>query len=136
MHSNLTRVVMVSWLFLVLIINSSYTASLSSMLTVKKLRSNVTDIQWLKDNNKKIGCDGDSFVRTFLEKVERFKPENIINITDEYKYDEAFANNSIAAAFLELPYEKVFLCEYCKKYTGSTPRTRFGGLGFVSDDTI
>lgn len=136
MHSNLTRLVMISWLFLVLILTSCYTASLSSMLTVKQLRPNVTDIQWLKNNNKKVGCDGDSFVRTFLEKVEKFKPENIINITNEYKYDEAFANNSIAAAFLELPYEKVFISEYCKRYTGFTPRNRFGGLGFVSDDTV
>ncbi|KAJ1394004.1 Receptor, ligand binding region [Sesbania bispinosa] len=131
MYSNLTRVVMVSWLFLVLILNSSYTASLSSMLTVKQLRPNVTDIEWLRRNNVKIGCDGDSFVRSFLEKVERFKLENIINITDEYKFDDAFANKSIAAAFLELPYEKVFISEYCRRYTGSTPRTRFGGLGFM-----
>ncbi|CAI8591057.1 unnamed protein product [Vicia faba] len=131
MHSNLTRAVMISWLILVLILTSCYTASLSSMLTVKQLRPNVTDIQWLKNNNKKVGCDGDSFVRTFLEKVEKFKPENIINITNEYKYDEAFANNSIAAAFLELPYAKVFISEYCKRYTGFTPRNRFGGLGFM-----
>ncbi|KAK7302887.1 hypothetical protein RJT34_13784 [Clitoria ternatea] len=131
MHSNLTRVVMVSWLFLVLILNSSYTASLSSMLTVKQLQPNVTDIQWLKRNNMKIGCDGDSFVRSFLEKVEKFKPENIINVTNEYKYVDAFENSSIAAAFLELPYEKVFISENCNRYTGSTPRTRFGGLGFM-----
>jgi len=128
--------VLVSWLLLVLILNSSYTASLSSMLTVKKLELNVTDIQWLKRNNMTIGCDGDSFVRSFLEKVEGLPPGNIINITDEYTYDDFFQNNSIAAAFLELPYEKVFITEYCNRYTGSTPRTRFGGLGFVSDNTI
>ncbi|RDY01689.1 Glutamate receptor 2.7, partial [Mucuna pruriens] len=131
MHSNLTRLVMVSWLLLVLILTSCYTASLSSMLTIKQLQPNVTDIQWLKRNNMKIGCDGDSFVRSFLEKVETFKPENIINVTNEYKYDVAFENNSIAAAFLELPYEKVFISKYCNRYTGSTPRTRFGGLGFM-----
>ncbi|KAK8469014.1 hypothetical protein PHAVU_006G179300 [Phaseolus vulgaris] len=131
MHSNLTRMVMVSWLLLVLILTSCYTASLSSMLTVKKLQPNVTDIEWLKRNNMKIGCDGDSFVRSFLEKVEGFHPENIIHVTDEYKYDDAFQNNTIAAAFLELPYEKVFITEYCDRYTGSTPRTRFGGLGFM-----
>jgi len=106
------------------------------MLTVKQLQLNVTDIQWLKKNNKTIGCDGDSFVRSFLQKVEQFPPENIINVTDEYKYDDAFQNNTIAAAFLELPYEKVFINEYCNRYTGSTPRTRFGGLGFVSDNTF
>ena len=136
MYRKLTRVVMVSWLFLVLILNSSYTASLSSMLTVKQLQPNVTDIQWLKRNNMKIGCDGDSFVRTYLEDVEKFKPENIINISSEYNYVGAFANNSIAAAFLELPYEKAFISEYCDGYTGSTPTTRFGGLGFVSDVTV
>ncbi|XP_047163588.1 glutamate receptor 2.7-like [Vigna umbellata] len=131
MQSNLTRIVMVSWLLLVLILNSSYTANLSSMLTVKQLELNVPDIQLLKRNNKTIGCDGDSFVRSFLEKVEGFPPGNIKNITDEYTYDGFFQNNSIAAAFLELPYEKVFITEYCNKYTGSTPRTRFGGLGFM-----
>lgn len=132
MHNNLSRVVMVSWLSLVLILNSSYTASLSSMLTVQQLRANVTDVEWLKKNNMKIGCDGDSFVRTYLEKVEKFKPENIININNENNYVSAFKNYSISAAFLELPYEKVYISKYCKGYSASTPTTRFGGLGFVS----
>ncbi|KAK7400648.1 hypothetical protein VNO78_11887 [Psophocarpus tetragonolobus] len=130
-YGHLSRVVMVSWLFVVLILNSSYTASLSSMLTVKRLQPNVTDIQYLKKNNMKIGCDGDSFVRTYLEKVERFKAENIINIDSEYSYAGAFENNSIAAAFLELPYEKVYISKYCNGYSASVPTTKFGGLGFV-----
>ncbi|KAF7840356.1 glutamate receptor 2.7-like [Senna tora] len=131
MYSNLSRVVMVAWLFLVMILNSSYTASLSSMLTVQQLRPNVTSMEWLKRNNAKIGCDGDSFVRTYLEKVESFRPENIINVNSEYNYDDEFRNNSIAAAFLELPYEKVFINKYCKGYSGFTPTLRFGGLGFM-----
>ncbi|WJX44269.1 hypothetical protein P8452_31266 [Trifolium repens] len=131
MHSNLSRVVMVSWLFLVLILNSSYTASLSSMLTVQQLHANVTDIEWLKKNDMKIGCDGDSFVRTYLEEVEKFKPGNIVNISNENNYDPEFKNSSIAAAFLELPYEKVYISKYCKGYSASTPTTRFGGLGFM-----
>ncbi|KAK7362750.1 hypothetical protein VNO77_04871 [Canavalia gladiata] len=131
MYSNLTRVVMVSWLFLVLILNSSYTASLSSMLTVQRLQPNATDIEWLKKNNVKIGCDGDSFVRKYLEKVEGFKPDNIINMNNEYSYVDSFGNYSISAAFLELPYEKVYINKYCKGYSGSTPTTRFGGLGFM-----
>lgn len=131
--SNLTRVVMGSWLFLVLILNSSYTASLSSMLTVQQLQPNITDIQWLKNNNVKIGCDGDSFVRTYLQNVEKFNPENIINISSDYDYVGAFKNHSIEAAFLELPYEKAYLSKYCTGYYGSVPKTRFGGLGFVSD---
>ncbi|XP_027348334.1 glutamate receptor 2.7-like [Abrus precatorius] len=131
MYSNLTRVVMISWLFLVLILNSSYTASLSSMLTVQRLQPNTTDIECLKKNNMKIGCDGDSFVWTYLEQVEKFKPENIVNIKSEYSYDDAFRNNSIAAAILELPYEKVYISQYCKGYSASTPTITFGGLGFM-----
>lgn len=130
-HNDLSRVVMVSWLFLVLILNSSYTASLSSMLTIQRLQPNVTDILCLKKYNMKIGCDGDSFVRTYLEKVEQFKPENIINMDNEYSYEDAFKNNSIAAAFLELPYEKVYMSKYCKGYSASVPTTKFGGLGFM-----
>nr|KYP72084.1 Glutamate receptor 3.4 [Cajanus cajan] len=130
-YSDLSRVVMVSWLFLVLILNSSYTASLSSMLTVQRLRPNVTDMEYLKKHNMKIGCDGDSFVRTYLEKVKEFKPENIINISGEDHYACAFKNNSIAAAFLELPYEKVYISEHCTGYSASVPTVKFGGLGFM-----
>lgn len=128
--------VMVSWMFLVLILSSSYTASLSSILTVQRLQPTVTDIQILKNNNKKIGCDGDSFVRTYLETVEEFKPENIINIGSENSYDDAFKNNSIAAAFLELPYEKVYISKYCKGYYAFAINKKFGGLGFVSNKRI
>jgi len=84
----------------------------------------------------KIGCDGDSFVRTYLEKVEDFKPENIVHINSEYSYEDAFKNNSIAAAFLELPYEKVYLSKYCKGYSAFVPTAKFGGLGFVSHRRI
>ncbi|KAK2642178.1 hypothetical protein Ddye_023941 [Dipteronia dyeriana] len=130
-YSNLTRVVVVVWLFVVLILNSSYTASLSSMLTVQRLKPNVTDIEWLKRNNLKVGCDGDSFVRKYLVDVIEFRSENILNISSEYEYQGEFENNSIAAAFLELPYEKVFITRYCKGYTATTPTYRFGGLGFA-----
>ena len=102
------------------------------MLTVKRLKPSVTDIEWLKRNNLKVGCDGDSFVRKYLEDVIEFRSENILNVDSEYKYQGEFKNNGIAAAFLELPYEKVFTARYCKGYTATTPTYRFGGLGFVS----
>ena len=134
-YSNLTRLVIIVWLFVVLILTSSYTASLSSMLTVQKLQPNITDIEWLKRNNLKIGCDGDSFVRKYLENVLNFNPKNIVNISSEYLYPGEFKSNHIAAAFLELPYEKVFLNEYCKGYTATIRTNRFGGLGFVSTNS-
>ncbi|XP_022715796.1 glutamate receptor 2.7-like [Durio zibethinus] len=130
-YSNLTRVVVLVWLFVVLILNSSYTASLTSMLTVQRLEPNITDIEWLKRANVKIGCDGDSFVRTYLEEVLEFKSYNIENVSSEYNYEGEFKSSNISAAFLEQPYGKVFLSHYCKQFTTTTPTYRFGGLGFV-----
>ncbi|RVW88457.1 Glutamate receptor 2.7 [Vitis vinifera] len=104
-HSNITRVVIVVWLFVVFVLTSSYTASLSSILTVRRLESNVTDVEWLKATKSVVGCDGDSF------------------------------SGNISAAFLELPYAKVFINQFCKNYTANQPLNRFGGLGFVSSNS-
>ncbi|KAL5575315.1 hypothetical protein UlMin_017014 [Ulmus minor] len=112
-HSNLTKVVVMMWLFVVFILTASYTASLSSILTVRKLESDI-DIDWLKRTNQKVGCDGDSFVGRYLQDVLGFKKDNIYNISSE-----------------PLPYEKYFLNKYCKGYTTTAPTYRFGGLGFV-----
>uniref|UniRef100_A0A2N9J0C8 Glutamate receptor n=1 Tax=Fagus sylvatica TaxID=28930 RepID=A0A2N9J0C8_FAGSY len=97
----------------------------------QKLQPNVTDIEWLKRNNLKIGCDGDSFIRKYLENVLNFKPENIVNVSSLDLYPGEFKSNNIAAAFLELPYEKFFISKYCKGYTAAIRTNRFGGLGFV-----
>ncbi|KAG2683886.1 hypothetical protein I3760_10G054700 [Carya illinoinensis] len=112
-HNNSTRVVIVVWLFVVLILTSSYTASLSSMLTVQQLQPTFTDIQWLKKNNLKVGCSSNSFVKEYVENVLHFNSENIVEISNEYKYLVEFQCNNISAAFIELPYEKVFLSKYC-----------------------
>ncbi|GAV87908.1 Lig_chan domain-containing protein/SBP_bac_3 domain-containing protein/ANF_receptor domain-containing protein, partial [Cephalotus follicularis] len=124
--SNFTRVVVFVWLFVVLILTSSYTASLTSMLTIKSLKASFTD-----GKNSKVGCDGDSFVRKYLEQVLNFRPENIVNVSSEYKYDGEFRSSNISAAFLELPYEKVFITQHCKHYIATAPTNRFGGLAFV-----
>ncbi|KAK1556246.1 hypothetical protein Q3G72_001351 [Acer saccharum] len=78
-----------------------------------------------------VTCDGDSFVREYLENVLGFKSDNILNVSSEYNYQGEFKNNIIAAAFLEVPYEKVFITRHCEGYTATAPTYRFGGLGFV-----
>ncbi|KAK8580627.1 hypothetical protein V6N12_070888 [Hibiscus sabdariffa] len=130
-YSNLTRVVVVVWLFIILVLNSSNTASSTSMLTLRRLGPNTTDMESLKRADLKIGCDGDSFVRAYLEQLLHFESCNIENVSSECKYGGEFKSNSIAAAFLELPCGEVFLTRYCKQFTTSTPTYRFGGLGFV-----
>ncbi|PIN00626.1 hypothetical protein CDL12_26867 [Handroanthus impetiginosus] len=134
--NNYTRAVVLVWLFVVLALTSGYTASLSSLLTVPRLVPSVTDIKYLKDNDAKIGCDGDSFVRKYMENVLGFEPDNIRNIRSEYDYPKEFESGNITAAFLELPYQIAFLNYYCERYTTvrntfSSVGDRFGGLGFV-----
>ncbi|KAF8411017.1 hypothetical protein HHK36_003556 [Tetracentron sinense] len=131
LHRNFTRVVIVVWLFVVLILNSSYTASLSSMLTVQLLKPTVIDIAYLQKNNLTVGVDGYSFVKSYLVDVLKFKPGNIKSVGKEENIPTEFESHNIAAAFLEVPYARVFLSKYCNKYTTIDGTYRFGGLGFV-----
>ena len=123
------------WLFVVFVLTSSYTASLSSMLTVRRLEPDVIDVEWLKATKSAVGCDGDSFVRKFLENVTKFEAADIKNISSQYEYPGEFHSGNISAAFLELPYAKVFINQFCKNYTATQPLNRFGGLGFVSSNS-
>lgn len=122
--------VVVVWLFVVLVLTSSYTASLSSMLTVERLEPKVKDIETIKKTNASVGCDGDSFVKDYLKKVLGL--EHIKTIANQTEYPSEFKEGKISASFLELPYQKVFMQEYCNQYTTVGPTYRFGGLGFVS----
>nr|KYP34140.1 Glutamate receptor 2.7 [Cajanus cajan] len=129
--SNSARLVVGVWLFLVFVLTSSYTANLSSMLTVKRMKSG-RDIEWLKQNNLSVGCeDSSSFVKNYMMNVYDFHPQQIVVVNGEHDIVEKFKSKTISALFLESPYEKVFLNKYCKDYTAITAAYRFGGLGFV-----
>ncbi|CAK9148186.1 unnamed protein product [Ilex paraguariensis] len=134
-HNSYTRVVVVVWLFVVLVLSSSYTASFSSMLTVQRLEPNKTDIEWLKKNNAPVGCGINSFIKQYLQNVLKFDPRNIKSIISEYDYPAEFESGNITAAFVELPYSKAFMNHFCKGYTVATPTDgvahRLGGFGFV-----
>ncbi|KAG6691207.1 hypothetical protein I3842_10G054300 [Carya illinoinensis] len=129
-NRNDTRLVILVWLFVVMILTSSYTASFSSMLTVQQLQPNVADIEWLKNHNLKVGCQ-DRFIREYVKNVLNFKSENIVNISHDYIYLKEFKSKNIAAAFLELPYAKVFLNKYCNEFTGTMASNKYGGFGFA-----
>ncbi|KAK6934200.1 Solute-binding protein family 3/N-terminal domain of MltF [Dillenia turbinata] len=129
LHSNLSRWAMMIWLFVALIISQSYTASLTSMLTVQRLIPTVIDVETLKKNNDMVGCAG-SFIRGYLVDVLGFSSDQIKNFTSD-GYPEAFHNGQIKAAFFELPYAKVFLAKH-KEFAAVPPKYEFGGqLGFV-----
>ncbi|KAL2476397.1 glutamate receptor 2 [Abeliophyllum distichum] len=108
LHSSLSRMAIVVWLFVTLIITQSYTASLSSMLTVQNLEPKIANIETLKSKNALIGYSQKSFVRAYLEGPLNFKPSNIKNFTSTDEYAQALRSGEIAAAFLEAPVAKLF----------------------------
>ncbi|XP_058096307.1 glutamate receptor 2.7-like [Magnolia sinica] len=130
LQSNLSRLVVATWLFVVLILTSSYTANLSSMLTVSDLGPSVADVAFLKRTQAAVGCNGNSFIVKYLE-VLGFSPYNIKRIASIDDYPEALSNGEIAAAFFVAPHARVFLAKYCKGYTMAGPSYKLGGFGFV-----
>ncbi|KAL6345586.1 hypothetical protein AAG906_017316 [Vitis piasezkii] len=133
--SNLARFVMIIWFFVLLILTQSYTASLTSMLTVQQLQPTVTDIKELQAKGEYVGYQQDSFVLEFLKRMKfdesKFRiynsPEKLAELLSK-----GSANGGIAAAFDEIPYMKLFIAQHCSKYTMVQPTYKFDGFGFVS----
>ncbi|KAI4308630.1 hypothetical protein L6164_031686 [Bauhinia variegata] len=128
---NLARFVLAPWLVVILIVTTSFTASLTSMMTVSHLEPSVPDLQTLKRTNAIVGCNRRSFMCDYLTNKQGFKPENIKRFDSLDEYPRSLENNEIKAAILIAPQAEIFLATYCKGYiTAGTPLT-LGGLGFV-----
>ncbi|PWA99534.1 ionotropic glutamate receptor, metazoa, Periplasmic binding protein-like I [Artemisia annua] len=92
LHSNLTRMTAVAWLFSAIIIGQCYTASLTSMLTVRRLLPKVTDYEAVKNANAVVGQARGAHVAMYLQNVLGFKPENIRSYTSAEEYAHALRN--------------------------------------------
>ncbi|KAJ3695339.1 hypothetical protein LUZ60_000716 [Juncus effusus] len=79
--------------------------------------------------DSRISCSGFGFVLNYLKDVLHYKQE-IILATNSSDYPNAFQNGTITAAFLEVPYVRVFLSKY-KGYTVYGETHMLGGFGFV-----
>ncbi|WJX41656.1 hypothetical protein P8452_28977 [Trifolium repens] len=133
--SNLARFVVVVWLFVVLILVQSYTASLTSLLTVEQLRPTVTDVKQLQKNKMNVGYLKGSFVKGILKNLG-FPDSKLITYQSPEECHELFlkgsVNGGIDAAFDEIPYVKHFLGTYsCSKYVMVEPRFKAGGFGYA-----
>ncbi|KAL5569998.1 hypothetical protein UlMin_026573 [Ulmus minor] len=132
--SNLSRLVVIVWIFVVLILTQSYTANLTSLLTVQQLQPTITDVNQLLRNGDKVGYLEASFVYGILKnlgfhesQLRMYKSPEELNAMFSEKKD----NNCIAAAFDEMAYLKLFLKRYCSKYTMVDPTFKTDGFGFV-----
>ncbi|KAJ3702179.1 hypothetical protein LUZ61_005884 [Rhynchospora tenuis] len=117
-----TKIVIILWFFVAQLVLNSFTASLSSILVTQNLRPDA--------DTMKIGCDGDSFVPNYLTSVLNYSAESIVNINNGSEYKLAFENGTITAAYLEVPYLRVFLSQN-DNYTVYGETQMLGGFGFV-----
>ncbi|KAJ0090981.1 hypothetical protein Patl1_12656 [Pistacia atlantica] len=132
--SNLARFVVIVWCFVVLILTQSYTASLTSLLTVQRLQPTVSDVTELIKRGESVGFKQGSFVLGILKELG-FKEKNLRVYGSVEECDALFengtANGGIAAAFDEVPYINLFLGKYCSKYTMVEPTFNTTGFGFA-----
>ncbi|KAL0545808.1 hypothetical protein IC582_015701 [Cucumis melo] len=131
LHSNLSRMTMVVWLFVALVITQIYTANLTSMLTIQQLEPTISNIETLRRMNAFVGCGRGSFVKGYLETVLHFPTETIKNYSTPDGLADALRNQEIAATFLEVPFAKLFLARFCKEFMISGPTYKVGGFGFA-----
>ncbi|GMH09238.1 hypothetical protein Nepgr_011079 [Nepenthes gracilis] len=132
--SNLGRFVVVVWIFVVLILNQSYTASLTSMLTVQQLQPTATDLNELIRKGEYVGYQNASFVKGLLQRLG-VSESKLRTYNNPQQLDELLSNGSsnggIAAVVDEIPYMNLFLDIYCSKYTTVQLPYGTGGFGYV-----
>ncbi|PWA76693.1 glutamate receptor 3.4 [Artemisia annua] len=118
--STLGRLVLILWLFVVLIINSSYTASLTSILTVQQLTSRIEGIDSLISSNEPIGVQDGTFAYNYLIRELNIAEYRIKPLRGEEEYMNALRlgpkNGGVTAIVDELPYVELFMrytkCEF------------------------
>ncbi|XP_068313004.1 glutamate receptor 2.9-like [Pyrus communis] len=132
--SNSARFVVIIWCFVVLILTQSYTASLTSLLTVQQLQPTVTDVNLLLKNRDSVAYLSGSFVFGILKQLG-FPDDRLVTYDTPEELHKLFQNGSnkhgISAAFDETPYMKLFLAKYCSKYTLVEPTFKADGFAFV-----
>ncbi|KAJ3704821.1 hypothetical protein LUZ61_008526 [Rhynchospora tenuis] len=128
--SNLSRLVVIIWVFVVLILQQSYTASLTSKLTVEQLQATVTSIDQVIKEGSYVGYLDDSFMPALLKRLGVNESKMIVLSSPE-DYNVALSTGRVAAVVDEIPYLKVFLNKFPKNYSMVGPTYKTDGFGFV-----
>lgn len=139
--STLGRLVLIIWLFVVLIINSSYTASLTSILTVQRLSSNIKGIETLKNSDDIIGYQVGSFAEHYLIEEIGIPKSRLVALGSPEAYANALQLGSkkggVAAVVDEGPYVELFLSNQCKFRIVGREFTKSGwGFAFPRDSPL
>lgn len=119
----------------------SYTASLSSILTLGQLQASYPSVSDLQRKGENVGYPTASFVLNLMVDNLKFDRSKLkeCNRTEDYRdaLDKGTHNGGVAVIFDEIPYIKVFLNKYGTKYYRMVgPHYHTAGFGFVSLITL
>ncbi|KAK6159707.1 hypothetical protein DH2020_003088 [Rehmannia glutinosa] len=125
------RMVLIIWLFVVLIITSSYTASLTSILTVQQLAPSIRGIESLIASNVRIGFQIGSYAENYLSEELNIAKSRLVPLGSPEEFADALKSGRVAAVVDERPYVDLFLSNHCTFQVAGRQFTR-SGWGFVS----
>ncbi|XP_072985700.1 glutamate receptor 3.1-like isoform X1 [Typha latifolia] len=139
--SSLGRAVLIVWLFVVLIIQSSYTANLTSILTVQQLSSPIKGIDSLISSDEPIGFQVGSFTENYLVEELGISRSRLRALGTPEEYATALelgpSNGGVAAVVDERPYVELFLSTHCKFAIVGSEFTKSGwGFAFPRDSPL
>ncbi|CAB4269251.1 unnamed protein product [Prunus armeniaca] len=120
--NNLAKFVVIIWVFVVLILTSSYTATLASMMTVKQIQ--------LNSRGSYIGYQSGSLGVIVNLNFKGIKPYRSVE-----EYADALSKGSkhggVSAIIDEVPYINIFLAKYSADYSMIKTRSTTNGFAFV-----
>nr|BAK06938.1 predicted protein [Hordeum vulgare subsp. vulgare] len=139
--STLGRGVLIIWLFVVLIIVSSYTASLTSILTVQQLDTSIKGIDDLKNSDDPVGFQVGSFAQDYMVNELNISRSRLRALGSPQEYADALQlgpkKGGVMAIVDERPYVELFLSTYCKIAVAGTDFTSRGwGFAFPRDSPL
>ncbi|RLN11246.1 glutamate receptor 3.5-like [Panicum miliaceum] len=139
--SALGRFVLIIWLFVVLIITSSYTASLTSILTVQQLDTGITGLDSLISSSLPIGYQNGKFTKKYLIQELNIPKSRLVALNTIQEYADALNRGpkygGVAAIVDEKPYIDIFLSYYCNFRIVGQQFTREGwGFAFQRDSPL
>ncbi|KAJ3679388.1 hypothetical protein LUZ60_017399 [Juncus effusus] len=139
--SVLGRFVLIVWLFVVLIITSSYTASLTSILTVQQLSFGIKGLDSLIASKEPIGYQVGKFTKNYLIQELNIPESRLVPLNTMEEYADALTRGplagGVAAIVDESPYVQIFLSAYCNFRIVGQEFTREGwGFAFQRDSPL
>uniref|UniRef100_A0A0E0L825 Glutamate receptor n=1 Tax=Oryza punctata TaxID=4537 RepID=A0A0E0L825_ORYPU len=127
----LSKVSMVVWLFVAVVLMTNYTASLSSLMTTQRLGKDAVTAELLRATGAAVGCSKGSVVGKYLEEVLMFPAHRIRRFAGDEDHHRALVSGEVKAAFLRVSHAKLLLAKYCNELMTTGPVYHVAGLGFV-----